>query len=105
MPVRQRRNLSLRSDVLQKRSLLATLAVLAITAFCFLVLSQEALATYPWEVVLVPDQAWEDNAVWDPAVLYDNGQYRMWYAYGQLGNSPIGIAHAESSDGVNWTNK
>ncbi|MFB2834959.1 hypothetical protein [Floridanema evergladense] len=48
--------------------------------------------------VLTPTQTWEGTMVRDPSVLYQSGQYKMWYW-----NDGSSIGYATSADGVNWT--
>lgn len=44
----------------------------------------------------------EELSGWDPYVIYDKGagKYKMWYTLFQ--NQILGIAYAESTDGINW---
>ncbi len=52
--------------------------------------------------VLSPQEPWEKVAVMCPHVLWDGGQYRMWYSGGEH-YEPNAIGHAVSPDGVTWT--
>lgn len=94
--------------------------------YAFVLLSLWILATCPqsncetfyespltWQTTLVPDQQWENGRTSLPWVIYDQelSKYRMWYTIGHryppdntnwfLG----GIASAESTDGITWTDK
>jgi len=40
---------------------------------------------------------------WDPGVIYYDGLYRVWYTLYDGPTQTLGIAYAESPDGVNWT--
>jgi len=44
---------------------------------------------------------WGGKAVWQPAVLLEDGTYKMWYRQGPAADSSIG--YAESADGIHWT--
>lgn len=46
--------------------------------------------------------SWEGRWIESPAVLYDNGIYKMWYT-GVPYDWRIRIGYATSPDGVNWT--
>ena len=48
--------------------------------------------------VLTPTQSWEGTMVRDPSVLYQSGQYHMWYW-----NDGESIGYATSPDGFSWT--
>ncbi|MEK7119551.1 MAG: hypothetical protein AAB889_03460, partial [Patescibacteria group bacterium] len=51
--------------------------------------------------VLSPDSSsWEGTRIWQPAVVQDGNEFKMWYA-SYNGRFQIGLAH--SSDGINWT--
>ncbi len=53
-----------------------------------------------------PSEAWEGNAVGSPAVVLEDGLYRMWYeGAGAAGTGWGGIGYAESNDGVAWTRR
>ncbi len=51
--------------------------------------------------VLSPEFPWEGASVMNPCVLYENGQYRMWYSAGET-FEPNVLCYAESRDGVTW---
>lgn len=55
------------------------------------------------EPVMAPDQAWEQQAIMCPHVLYDedDGKYKMWYAAG-CNHEPDAIGYADSQDGIHW---
>jgi predicted GH43/DUF377 family glycosyl hydrolase len=46
--------------------------------------------------------AWDDAEVFDPAILYEGGLYRMWYTGDRGGNLRL-IGYATSADGQAWT--
>lgn len=48
-----------------------------------------------------PRDAWDDERVSDPNILFDGVTYHMWYT-GQDG-STLRIGYASSPDGINWT--
>jgi predicted GH43/DUF377 family glycosyl hydrolase len=54
--------------------------------------------------VLVPEAAWENVAVMNPDVLWDekNRRWRMWYSGGEQ-YEPNAVGHAVSQDGLRWT--
>lgn len=54
--------------------------------------------------VLRPDQPWEAEGLMCPHVLFEDGEYRMWYSGGGL-EEPVAIGYATSPDGVNWTKR
>ena len=49
--------------------------------------------------VLWATESWEGNFVEAPAVIYEEGTFKMWYE----GGDSAGIGYATSSDGINWT--
>lgn len=52
--------------------------------------------------VLSPTAAWEANGISGGSVIYDNGEYKLWYT--SFDSSGIGrISYATSPDGINWT--
>lgn len=53
------------------------------------------------EPVLIPEYPWERESVMNPCVLYENGEYRMWYSAGET-YEPNALGYAVSPDGVNW---
>lgn len=54
--------------------------------------------------VLKPDQPWEAEGLMCPHVLFEDGEWRMWYSGGGL-EEPVAIGYASSPDGVNWTKR
>lgn len=62
----------------------------------------------PAEIVLRKDKPWEDDYMFDPVVIKDGGQYRMWYRAGWwqdvAGPKTYGwpTAYAQSADGITW---
>lgn len=66
----------------------------------------------PFQTVLSPSgTAWEVDGVGDPFILKENGTYKMWYRgnsfwwEGRWFVNDGTIGYAESTDGVNWTNR
>jgi predicted GH43/DUF377 family glycosyl hydrolase len=53
--------------------------------------------------VLEPGQAWEQNAIMCPHVLYDEKtkEYKIWYSAGS-NHEPDAIGYALSKDGIHW---
>ncbi|MBO4356172.1 MAG: hypothetical protein J5850_04900, partial [Clostridia bacterium] len=51
--------------------------------------------------VLVPETDFENRAVMNPFVMFENGKFRMWYAAGET-YEPNVICYAESEDGIHW---
>lgn len=49
--------------------------------------------------VFVATQAWEQGAVYEPSVLYEDGYYKMWYSGGV---ADCFMGYATSSDGYRW---
>ncbi|NQV41479.1 MAG: hypothetical protein HQ506_03910 [Candidatus Marinimicrobia bacterium] len=47
------------------------------------------------------DQYWDDLAVINPTVLYEDGAYKMWFGGRNVG-LPIQIGYATSQDGIVW---
>jgi predicted GH43/DUF377 family glycosyl hydrolase len=50
-----------------------------------------------------PAGSWDEINVHQPSVIYDNGEYRMWYAGRNATINKIG--YATSPDGITWTKK
>ena len=46
-------------------------------------------------------EAWDDEGVWAPMVIYDHNTYRMWFQ--GFGGEFASIGYATSSNGVQWT--
>lgn len=67
--------------------------------------------TGPWtkytgNPVLSPTEAWEDNFLDTPSIMYDSDDsiWKMWYSAGTIISSePEYWSYATSSDGYNWT--
>lgn len=64
----------------------------------------------PWTkqgVVLSPDQAYEDNFLYNSSLMLDNGQWKMWYTAGRIasaGGEPEFIAYATAPSAAGpWT--
>ena len=53
------------------------------------------------EPIIIPEYPWENASVMNPCVLYENGEYRMWYSAGET-YEPNVLAYATSKDGLNW---
>ncbi len=51
--------------------------------------------------VIEPTEQWELKNVSFPTVIYENGQYKMWYGAGSA-DPPTQIVYAYSTDGINW---
>jgi hypothetical protein len=49
-----------------------------------------------------PAGSWEPDRVGRPSVLYENGEFRMWYD-GQIWPSARHVGYATSTDGRHWT--
>ncbi len=56
------------------------------------------------EPIMISEYPWEGESVMNPCVLYENGEYRMWYSAGET-YEPNVLAYATSKDGINWTKK
>jgi hypothetical protein len=54
---------------------------------------------YPANPVLAPAQAWEQDCLQEPNLLYEDGIYKLWYTGGY---GPEYIGHATSADGFSW---
>ncbi|KAA3619566.1 MAG: T9SS C-terminal target domain-containing protein [Calditrichaeota bacterium] len=46
---------------------------------------------------------WEDRAVAAGSILFEDGQYQMWYHGARNNLSDYNIGYATSPDGINWT--
>jgi uncharacterized repeat protein (TIGR01451 family) len=46
--------------------------------------------------------SWDDDDAWGPAVLKEEGSYKMWYT-GDDGSNPSRIGLATSTNGITWT--
>lgn len=67
---------------------------------------------YSGNPVLRPNRKWEKGRSWivsscvQPTVLYENGEYRMWYAsFLELGSEKhltAGFGYAVAKDGIHW---
>lgn len=53
------------------------------------------------EPIMISEYPWEGESVMNPCVIYENGEYRMWYSAGET-YEPNVLAYAVSSDGINW---
>ncbi len=56
------------------------------------------------EPILIPEFPWEGESVMNPCILYENGEYRMWYSAGET-YEPNVLAYATSEDGIHWNKK
>ena len=54
--------------------------------------------------IMIPEYPWEGESVMNPCVLYENGEYRMWYSAGET-YEPNVLAYATSKDGIHWNKK
>jgi len=61
----------------------------------------------PCNPVLQPgiDGRWDDGAVWDPFVLYEDGLFKMWYGGERKGHSSFQCGYAVSGDGTHFIKK
>jgi predicted GH43/DUF377 family glycosyl hydrolase len=60
-----------------------------------------AWTKHPSNPVLSGDVAtWDEQGVYDPAVILDGSSYKMWY---RGGSGPGALGYAASTDGVTWT--
>jgi len=50
-----------------------------------------------------PSGSWDDSGIMSPAVIKEDGVYKMWYAGDDSGSGTYRIGYAVSNDGVNWT--
>jgi len=56
--------------------------------------------------VLKPGSGWDANSVLEPWVIFQAGQYKMWYTGQTMSNGQVtaqAIGYASSSDGIHWT--
>ena len=60
---------------------------------------------YPTAVLSPTPGTWDENWVQVPAVIRENGQYKMWYSsYRNIPPvNPYSIGYATSPDGIHWT--
>lgn len=58
----------------------------------------------PANPVLRPGKTgrWDDGAVWDPFVIYEDGVFKMWYGGERKGAGDYQCGYAVSADGVNF---
>jgi hypothetical protein len=61
----------------------------------------------PCNPVLRPGKAgqWDDGAVWDPYVIYEDGLFKMWYGGERKGHKSFQCGYAESEDGIYFVKK
>lgn len=50
-----------------------------------------------------PAGSWEERGVAAPEVIYEGGQFKMWYSGNDNSNAPGSIGYATSPDGTLWT--
>jgi predicted GH43/DUF377 family glycosyl hydrolase len=92
------------TEVIQMKKDHALIYIISIISLCFFNIS-ESLAQSDWELfddpILFPGKynEWDGHKVYDPAVIYDNGIFHMWYT-GYKDWWSIGYAFSE--DGFNW---
>mgnify|MGYP001033399445 CR=1 FL=1 len=57
--------------------------------------------------VLRPGKAgqWDDGAVWDPFVIYEDGLFKMWYGGERKGHRSFQCGYAVSEDGTHFVKK
>lgn len=51
--------------------------------------------------VITPTEGWEADGISAPSVLYEGGEYKMWYS-GADSSGVVRIGYATSSDGITW---
>lgn len=51
--------------------------------------------------IMISEFPWENASVMNPCVIYENGEYKMWYSAGET-YEPNVNAYAVSTDGINW---
>jgi hypothetical protein len=65
--------------------------------------SQDGLVWSDPQIVLRPTLPWE-NDIWGGPVLFENGEYRMWYQARSAGSPNLGrTGYATSPDRITWT--
>jgi hypothetical protein len=62
------------------------------------------------QTVFTPGTAdWESHSVLSPCVIYEGGEYKMWYHGKGVRDIHVhrkdGIGYVTSTDGINWTNR
>lgn len=57
-----------------------------------------------FDPVMIPEYPWENESVMNPCVIYDEGEYKMWYSAGET-YEPNVNAYATSLDGITWKKK
>lgn len=60
----------------------------------------DALVIEGFNPIVIPDKSWEETAVYEPMVIYEDGMFKMWYGGGW--DNP-GVSYATSLDGSIWT--
>ena len=83
---------------------IAFLTIAAVTLWASLGMAQTEWEKYPGNPVLDlgPSGAWDDDDAFNPSVLFDGTEYKMWYT-GDEGGHNLRIGFASSPDGVVWT--
>lgn len=51
--------------------------------------------------VMIPEYPWENESVMNPCVIYEGGEYKMWYSAGETFEPNVN-AYATSKDGIHW---
>ncbi|MHC4337939.1 MAG: glycoside hydrolase family protein [Planctomycetota bacterium] len=61
----------------------------------------------PCNPVLRPGEEgqWDDGAVWDPYVIYEDGLFKMWYGGERKGHKSFQCGYAVSEDGTHFVKK
>ena len=61
----------------------------------------------PCNPVLRPGEEgqWDDGAVWDPYVIYEDGLFKMWYGGERKGHKSFQCGYAASEDGTHFVKK
>jgi len=77
---------------------------LIFAVFVVLLISQVRAFEYvdnPNNPIFNGTQTWDDLAVINPTILYEDGSYKMWFGGRNVG-LPIQIGYATSQDGIVW---
>lgn len=83
------------------------LFIVIIALFLFLIKTLPTFASDTWTVSSQPvvnigaSGSWDSQQVSAPSVIYNNGQYQMWYIGNNSGLNKLGLA--TSPDGTTWT--
>jgi len=78
--------------------------IVSFTTIALLILSDALAFEYvdnPDNPIFNGSQPWDDLAVINPTVLYEEGAYKMWFGGRNVG-WPLQIGYASSEDGITW---